>query len=276
MPRPGACSQPRDAAADGDRRRSPSRRTSAPTAGRRPPRSCGASGDRRPAQALFREMDFSSCSTRRASSSRSASASRDGALDPSCYDLLASEARLASFLAIAKGDVPADHWFRLGRALTPVGRGSALISWSGSMFEYLMPALVMRAPAGSLLDQTYRLVVRAPDRVRRRARRAVGHLGIGVQRPRPRADLPVLELRRARPRAEARPERGPRHRPLRHGAGGDGRSRGGGRATSRACATRRRARPLRLLRGARLHAARAARGRDGRRSCAPTWRTTRA
>ena len=63
----------------------------------------------------------------------------DGALDPGYYDLLASEARLASFVAIAKGDVPTEHWFRLGRALTPVGRGSALISWSGSMFEYLMP-----------------------------------------------------------------------------------------------------------------------------------------
>ena len=84
----------------------------------------------------------------------------DGTLDPSCYDLLASEARLASFMAIAKGDVPARHWFRLGRAVTPVGRGAALISWSGSMFEYLMPSLVMRAPAGSLLEQTSRLIVR--------------------------------------------------------------------------------------------------------------------
>ncbi len=84
----------------------------------------------------------------------------EGNLDPSCYDLLASEARLASFVAIAKGDVPARHWFRLGRAVTPIGRGAALISWSGSMFEYLMPSLVMRAPAGSLLEQTSRLVVR--------------------------------------------------------------------------------------------------------------------
>jgi cyclic beta-1,2-glucan synthetase len=83
----------------------------------------------------------------------------DGALDPSCYDLLASEARLASFVAIAKGDVPARHWFRLGRSVTPVGHGAALISWSGSMFEYLMPSLVMRAPAGSLLEQTSRLIV---------------------------------------------------------------------------------------------------------------------
>jgi len=84
----------------------------------------------------------------------------DGSLDPNCYDLLASEARLTSFIAIAKGDVPSSHWFRLGRALTPVGRGSALISWSGSMFEYLMPALVMRSPAGGLLSQTCDLVVR--------------------------------------------------------------------------------------------------------------------
>ena len=84
----------------------------------------------------------------------------DGTLDPSCYDLLASEARLASFVAIAKGDVPARHWFRLGRPVTPVDRGSALVSWSGSMFEYLMPSLVMRAPAGSLLEQTARFVVR--------------------------------------------------------------------------------------------------------------------
>ncbi|MGB6552123.1 MAG: glucoamylase family protein [Candidatus Binataceae bacterium] len=84
----------------------------------------------------------------------------DGSLDTNCYDLLASEARLASFVAIAKGDVSARHWFRLGRAMTPVDRGSALISWSGSMFEYLMPSLVMRAPVGSLLEQTNRMVVR--------------------------------------------------------------------------------------------------------------------
>jgi cyclic beta-1,2-glucan synthetase len=84
----------------------------------------------------------------------------DGTLDPSCYDLLASEARLASFVAVAKGDVTPRHWFLLGRSLTPVGRGAALLSWSGSMFEYLMPLLVMRQPALSLLDLSSRLVVR--------------------------------------------------------------------------------------------------------------------
>lgn len=79
--------------------------------------------------------------------------------DANCYDLLASEARLASLLSIAKGDVPTRHWFRLGRGATPMGAGAVLISWSGSMFEYLMPAIVMRAPEGSILNQTNRMVV---------------------------------------------------------------------------------------------------------------------
>ncbi len=85
---------------------------------------------------------------------------REGARDPSCYDLLASEARLASFMAIAKGDAPSRHWFRLGRSVALVDNGAALISWSGSMFEYLMPSIVMRAPGESLLEQTNRLIVR--------------------------------------------------------------------------------------------------------------------
>jgi cyclic beta-1,2-glucan synthetase len=73
--------------------------------------------------------------------------------DASYYDLLASEARMASFVAIAKNDVPADHWFRLGRLLTHTAGAPALVSWSGSMFEYLMPLLVMRALPGTLLAQ---------------------------------------------------------------------------------------------------------------------------
>ena len=82
-----------------------------------------------------------------------------GVADNSFYDLLASEARLASFVAIAKGDVEQQHWFRLGRQLTPVDGGRALISWTASMFEYLMPLLVMRDYEGTLLDETYRAVV---------------------------------------------------------------------------------------------------------------------
>ena len=79
--------------------------------------------------------------------------------DNSFYDLLASEARLASFVAIAKGDVSQEHWFRMGRQLTSVNGSQALISWTGTMFEYLMPLLVMRTYEGTLLDQTYRAVV---------------------------------------------------------------------------------------------------------------------
>ncbi len=83
----------------------------------------------------------------------------DNRRDESCYDLLASEARLASLFAIAKGDIPARHWFRLGRSATAAADASVLISWSGSMFEYLMPSLLMRAPDGSLLETSNRLVV---------------------------------------------------------------------------------------------------------------------
>ncbi|MES1972917.1 MAG: glucoamylase family protein [Pseudomonadota bacterium] len=85
---------------------------------------------------------------------------RDGALDESCYDLLASEARLASFVGIAKDDLPARHWFRLGHGVTAIGGSAALLSWSGSMFEYLMPTLIMHAPTDSILDQTNRAIVR--------------------------------------------------------------------------------------------------------------------
>ncbi len=83
----------------------------------------------------------------------------DRALDEGYYDLLASEARLASLVAIAKGDVPRSHWFRLGRRLTGGSRHPVLASWSGSMFEYLMPTLVMQEPRQSLLEQTNRRVV---------------------------------------------------------------------------------------------------------------------
>jgi cyclic beta-1,2-glucan synthetase len=75
--------------------------------------------------------------------------------DSSFYDLLASEARLASFVAIAKLDVPVEHWFHLDRTLTRAGSETALVSWAGSMFEYLMPALVMRALPYTVLSQTY-------------------------------------------------------------------------------------------------------------------------
>ena len=83
----------------------------------------------------------------------------DYRLDASYYDLLASEARLASFIAIAQGKLPQEHWFSLGRLLTTTGGKPALLSWSGSMFEYLMPLLIMPTHAGTILGETYRAVV---------------------------------------------------------------------------------------------------------------------
>jgi cellobiose phosphorylase len=80
--------------------------------------------------------------------------------DPSYYDLLASEARLTSFLAIAQGQLPQENWFALGRLLTVAGGDPVLVSWSGSMFEYLMPLLVMPEFPATLLEQTSRSAVR--------------------------------------------------------------------------------------------------------------------
>jgi len=79
--------------------------------------------------------------------------------DPSCYDLLASEARLTSFLLVAQGQAPQKHWFSLGRLLTSHGGDVSLISWSGSMFEYLMPQLIMPSYENTLLDQTCKAAV---------------------------------------------------------------------------------------------------------------------
>ena len=79
--------------------------------------------------------------------------------DSSYYDLLASEARLCNFVAIAQGELPQESWFALGRLLTSMGGEPILLSWSGSMFEYLMPLLVMPTYQNTLLDQTYTAVV---------------------------------------------------------------------------------------------------------------------
>ena len=81
-------------------------------------------------------------------------------MDASFYDLLASEARLASYVVVAQGDFGQEHWFALGRLLTRAGSVPALLSWSGSMFEYLMPLLVMPNYENTLLDRTYHAVVR--------------------------------------------------------------------------------------------------------------------
>ncbi len=118
----------------------------------------------RRATALFDSMDFRFLLDRKrqlfAIGYRLNDADRPGRLDASYYDLLASEARLASFLAIAKGDAPESHWFHLGRPVTAVDGAPVLLSWSATLFEYLMPLLVMRSYPDTLLDESCRMVVR--------------------------------------------------------------------------------------------------------------------
>ena len=85
-------------------------------------------------------------------------------IDSNHYDLFATEARLASYFAIAKRDVPYEHWSFLGRPLARLAGGLCLISWNGSMFEYLMPALLLRSIPGTLLGESERTAVEAQRR----------------------------------------------------------------------------------------------------------------
>ena len=116
------------------------------------------------AQALYAAIDFRFLYEPKrqlfAIGYRLPNAENAGRLDGAYYDLLASEARLASFIAIAKGDVPETHWFHLGRWVTSVRGAPVLLSWSATLFEYLMPLLLMRSHANTLLDESCRMAVR--------------------------------------------------------------------------------------------------------------------
>lgn len=85
----------------------------------------------------------------------------DNKLTDSYYDLLASEARQTSYICIARGEIPQAHWFKMGRALTVVDGYKGLVSWTGTMFEYLMPLLLMKSYKNSLLDETYSFVIKS-------------------------------------------------------------------------------------------------------------------
>lgn len=82
-----------------------------------------------------------------------------GRLDSNYYDLIASEARIASIVAIARGDVPLDHWLHLSRPLTEFDGARCLLSWSGTMFEYLMPNLLMESYPNTLMDESCRVAI---------------------------------------------------------------------------------------------------------------------
>ena len=111
-------------------------------------------------EALVQAMDFSFLFDRRRQVLRIGFNLEVGKPDDNHYDLLASEARLASLVAIAKRDVPLSHWLHLARPLTRVDGSLALLSWSGTMFEYLMPLLLTRSYPGTLLDQSCRSALR--------------------------------------------------------------------------------------------------------------------
>ncbi|MGC9292596.1 MAG: glucoamylase family protein [Acidobacteriaceae bacterium] len=113
------------------------------------------------AEALAQNMDFRPLLD---PATHLLSIGHDAALDQrlhACYDLLASESRTAVFLAVAKGDIPQECWFRLGRKHTLVKGHPVLLSWTGTMFEYLMPSLWMRTLPETLLGQSLSVAVYA-------------------------------------------------------------------------------------------------------------------
>jgi cyclic beta-1,2-glucan synthetase len=129
-----------------------------------------------------------------------------GELDPYCYGLLASEARTAAFLAIAKHDIPREAWFHLGRKLTSYQDASTLLSWSGTMFEYAMPALFMKSYEGTLLGSSLRRAVRIQQLYARERRipwgiseAAYSGADGGHERRYQAFGVPVLAIKRMRP-----------------------------------------------------------------------------
>ncbi len=110
---------------------------------------------------LIREMDFSVLLDRRRKLLSIGYDVEGGKLQSACYDLLASEARLATFIAIAKDDIPQESWFLLSRSHVVVDSRPVLLSWTGTMFEYLMPGLWMRAYPDTLLERSKEAAVRA-------------------------------------------------------------------------------------------------------------------
>jgi cyclic beta-1,2-glucan synthetase len=117
---------------------------------------------------LVNEMDFSFLYQSRKRALSVGYDVRAGRLEQACYDLLASEARMACFVAIAKGDIPQESWFRLGRAYTLFRGERILLSWTGTMFEYLMPALWMKHYPDTIADQSIKAVVRSQREYARR------------------------------------------------------------------------------------------------------------
>lgn len=113
----------------------------------------------RRAEVFFNEMNFAFLYSTNRHVFHIGYNAESGRLDPNYYDLMASESRIASLIAIARGDVPQNHWLYLARPLTELDGKKALLSWSGTMFEYLMPVLLVRSYPNTLMDQSCRVAV---------------------------------------------------------------------------------------------------------------------
>lgn len=98
----------------------------------------------------------------------------------SYYDLIASEARQASLIAIAKRDIPEKHWNSLSRTLTTLNRYKGLISWSGTAFEYLMPNVNIKRYKGSLLDESCRFMIMSQMKYAKKLRYTMGYFRSGI------------------------------------------------------------------------------------------------
>ena len=116
------------------------------------------------AERLIREMKFDKLTDKRRNLLSVGYNVTKQELSSSCYDLLASEARIATFIAVAKGDAAQETWFRLGRQHTVSEGESVPVSWTGTMFEYLMPVIWMKSQPNTLLDRAVRAAVRAQQK----------------------------------------------------------------------------------------------------------------
>ena len=101
-------------------------------------------------------------------------------LTNSYYDLLASEARQASLIAIAKKDIPVKHWNSLSRTLTSLNKYKGLISWSGTAFEYLMPNINIKQYESSLLDESSRFLIMSQIEYAKKLRNSLGNIRSGI------------------------------------------------------------------------------------------------
>ena len=178
---------------------------------------------------------------------------------------------------IATGRIPHEHWFKLGRSLTPTGTSRALLSWSASMFEYLMPLLVMRAYPSTLLDETYEAVV--SRQMKYGAQRGVpwGISESAYNAAGPRRQLSVPRIRRTRTGTQTWPRRRSRRSHPMPPCSRRWSRQATPSPTSKALREAGLAGRLRLLRSDRLHPASGCRKTIAAGSCSrPTWRTTRA